>query len=150
MKCDLCEFETLVKEQYAGHRSSHVRRGELEKRPARGKTEHRCKICEKEFHTGPALGSHSRTHWSPKKLASILIKSNDRKGAARKAFSLMGGRYECAICGLPPEWQGKQLTMQLDHIDGDRGNNEFQNLRFLCPNCHTQTPTYGSKKRITK
>jgi hypothetical protein len=39
------------------------------------------------------------------------------------------------------------LVLQLDHIDGDRSNNTIDNLRLLCPNCHTQTPTFGAKRR---
>lgn len=51
----------------------------------------------------------------------------------------------CEICNLPPIWNGKILTLQLDHIDGDRYNNDLSNLRIICPNCHTQTDTYCSK-----
>ena len=50
----------------------------------------------------------------------------------------------CEICGIT-EWNGKPLTLQIDHIDGDRTNNHLDNLMILCPNCHTQTDTYGSK-----
>ena len=55
--------------------------------------------------------------------------------------------YKCAICGNEGEWLGKPLTLQLDHIDGNHTNHSLNNLRFLCPNCHTQTATYGSKSR---
>lgn len=55
--------------------------------------------------------------------------------------------YECAICGNKGEWQGKPLTLQLDHKNGNHKDNRIENLRFLCPNCHTQTETYGSKSR---
>lgn len=51
---------------------------------------------------------------------------------------------ECCICGLT-DWQGNSITLQLDHIDGNRHNNQIHNLRLLCPNCHSQTETYGSK-----
>lgn len=50
---------------------------------------------------------------------------------------------KCEECGLGPEWNGKPLSMQLDHIDGNHTNNELENLRILCPNCHTQTPTHS-------
>lgn len=52
--------------------------------------------------------------------------------------------YICSICGLENVWEGKKLTLQLDHIDGNYNNNKLENLRFLCPNCHSQTDTYGA------
>lgn len=52
---------------------------------------------------------------------------------------------ECAICGLAPKWNGKALKLQLDHIDGNAFNNLFDNLRILCPNCHTQTETFTGR-----
>jgi transposase-like protein len=51
--------------------------------------------------------------------------------------------YKCAICGAV-EWQGKTLSLELDHINGENNDNRIENLRFLCPNCHSQTTTYGS------
>lgn len=52
----------------------------------------------------------------------------------------------CAICGQLPVWNNKPLMMQLDHIDGNHFNNALINLRILCPNCHTQTDTWGTRK----
>lgn len=50
----------------------------------------------------------------------------------------------CEICGIA-EWQGKPLTMNLHHIDGDRNNNSLDNLQVLCPNCHSQTQNFAGK-----
>lgn len=52
----------------------------------------------------------------------------------------------CSECGCPPEWNNKPLTLELDHIDGNPLNDTFENLRFLCPNCHTQQETSRGKK----
>lgn len=54
--------------------------------------------------------------------------------------------YKCAICGCT-EWQGKTLSLELDHINGINNDNRLENLRFLCPNCHSQTTTYGSRNQ---
>lgn len=58
--------------------------------------------------------------------------------------------YHCAICGVK-EWNGKTLSLELDHINGINNDNRLENLRFLCPNCHSQTDTYGSRnQKITE
>lgn len=51
---------------------------------------------------------------------------------------------QCECCSIT-EWNGKPLTFQIDHIDGNILNNELENLKILCPNCHTQTKTWGIK-----
>jgi hypothetical protein len=48
------------------------------------------------------------------------------------------------LCGIA-EWLGKPLSMHLHHKDGDGTNNELDNLEILCPNCHSQTDTYGGR-----
>lgn len=54
--------------------------------------------------------------------------------------------YKCAICGCT-EWQGRTLSLEIDHINGVNNDNRLENLRFLCPNCHSQTTTYGSRNQ---
>ncbi len=55
--------------------------------------------------------------------------------------------YKCYICDKPPFANGKPLVLQLDHINGDRCNNQLSNLRFLCPDCHSQTETYTARNK---
>jgi hypothetical protein len=52
--------------------------------------------------------------------------------------------YACEVCGIS-EHNGKPLKLECDHIDGDHTNNMITNLRLICPNCHSQTPTYKNK-----
>lgn len=52
--------------------------------------------------------------------------------------------YSCHICSIV-EWENKPLNLHLDHINGINSDNRLENLRFLCPNCHSQTDTYCGK-----
>lgn len=52
----------------------------------------------------------------------------------------------CSCCGIN-EWMGEDLSVQIDHINGNSRDNRIENLRALCPNCHSQTTTYGGKRR---
>jgi 5-methylcytosine-specific restriction endonuclease McrA len=54
--------------------------------------------------------------------------------------------YFCSVCNID-QYQGKFIALELDHINGNRRDHRLENLRLLCPNCHSQTPTFRSKKR---
>jgi 5-methylcytosine-specific restriction endonuclease McrA len=58
--------------------------------------------------------------------------------------------YECATCKNQGKHNGLDLTLQLDHINGVKVDQTLSNLRFLCPNCHSQTQTYagGNRKKV--
>ena len=53
----------------------------------------------------------------------------------------------CAECGINDFYNNKPLTLQVDHIDGNAGNNMPDNIRLLCPNCHSQQDNWGAKNK---
>ena len=53
---------------------------------------------------------------------------------------------KCEICNLENQWNGELISLHLDHINGINNDNRIENLRILCPNCHSQTKTYAGKK----
>lgn len=78
----------------------------------------------------------------------LVFKKNsnylNRTGIKKRMIEI-GIKYECCWCGIGPEWNGKKLTLQLDHINSVYNDNRIENLRFLCPNCHTQTDGYAGR-----
>ena len=56
--------------------------------------------------------------------------------------------YKCSICGLDNHWNNKLLVLVLDHINGIYNDNRLDNLRFLCPNCNSQEPTFCGKNKV--
>jgi len=54
--------------------------------------------------------------------------------------------HQCEVCGIT-EWNGKPTPIELDHIDGNHYNNNIENLRVICPNCHAQTDTYRGRNK---
>ena len=65
----------------------------------------------------------------------------------RRALLEVGRLYICEWCKIGETWNNKPITLEIDHIDGDFLNNEVNNLRFLCPNCHSQTSTHNRRKK---
>jgi hypothetical protein len=64
----------------------------------------------------------------------------------RRRLVAMGWLLRCAICDLS-EWLGRPIVLQVDHINGIPTDNRLENLRLLCPNCHSQTETYCGRNR---
>ena len=52
--------------------------------------------------------------------------------------------HACEVCGIK-EWMNNPISLELDHIDGNRTNHSLDNLRIVCPNCHSQTSTYRGR-----
>ena len=70
----------------------------------------------------------------------------ERSHVLRRAMLSTGMAHECRSCGIGDTWNSKPIVLQIEHKDGDPYNNVIGNLEFLCPNCHSQTPTYCRRK----
>lgn len=81
-------------------------------------------------------------------LESLLTKdsSYNRTKLKERLFKEGIKEYKCECCGIS-EWNGKYLSLQLHHINGNHNDNRLENLQILCPNCHSQTDNFSSKKR---
>ena len=90
-----------------------------------------------------------QTYQAKYSLDEILIENSTYANIARlKERLVREGRmeYKCQNCGIN-EWLGNPLSLHLDHINGINNDHRINNLRFLCPNCHSQTETYAGRNK---
>jgi 5-methylcytosine-specific restriction endonuclease McrA len=94
--------------------------------------------------------THSRNHQVDYRLLiteNSIVKSNGNLKLKLIKNGLLSPELGCSICGIKI-WLGKHITLQMDHINGIRSDNRLENLRLICPNCHSQTDTFGAKNKI--
>lgn len=92
----------------------------------------------------------ARTNKVEKK-AVLVDNCTAPKSVARRIIRATIDMTRCVICGLEDTWNGAPLVLQIDHINGRSNDNRIENLRALCPNCHSQTDTYtgrNNKKHV--
>lgn len=91
----------------------------------------------------------SKEERDSKRISISLILNGDHKMrsyALKMRLIEEGIKKEiCEECGVGKIWNDRELNLHLDHADGDSSNNKIENLRMLCPNCHSQTETYAGR-----
>lgn len=98
-------------------------------------------------HTRKALASKTKF------LDEILIKNSsysNRSQIKKRCYKSGLLTEECYSCHIGPNWNGRPLTLQLDHINGINNDHRIENLQILCPNCHTQTSTFAGRNCTTQ
>lgn len=155
LKCDICDKVFENYRQLNGHKSSHKRGEEYAQKRASARVQpaHVCKHCEgpvtfgytksNEFCSSRCFADWSFIHRTIPRIERGECTHNSAAVLKRYLRETCGDA--CAVCGQQPTWNNKPLVLQLDHIDGDSDNNALTNIRLICPNCHTQTDTFGTK-----
>jgi len=143
-----CGKEFKTNRQLIGHKSIHREGGRYSvSRKKSGSEKHECLFCKKEF---------DHNHGSNNKFCTIecFAKYQWEYVSIPKIEQGLGGNLKrylkqkigdyCVECNQESIWNNKPLVLQLDHIDGNSDNNNLKNVRLLCPNCHSQTSTFGN------
>ena len=108
-------------------------------------------------HFKNSTASKKNGKWRTAKLTADEVFVKGRRGRRRekattlKSMMLQSGfNYAYNECGVSDSYNGKPIALQIDHINGDSTDNAKVNLRFLCPNCHSQTDNFGHKNIKSK
>ena len=147
MKCIKCEKEhdgSFGSGKYCSKScaNSRVRTDEVKKKISEGVLKSEWWLnCDYTFNSNPEKIEKTKDTWKSKR------NWDDAHIQSIKKWVKEEKNNTCESCGLN-QWNDKPLVMEVDHIDGDVNNNNINNLRVLCPNCHSQTPTW--RKRKTK
>jgi transposase-like protein len=113
---------------------------------------HSIRECQRQFGFSNASWAKARRRrevvaraqrWT---IDELLVLASSRFTVKRRLLADGIIHNKCDWCGLS-EWRGRALSIQLDHVNGVYDDHRLENLRMLCPNCHSQTETFGAKGR---
>ena len=98
----------------------------------------------KGWNRGDVLGLRKL---NTKPLEDILVKDSTYSSSHGLRKRLIQAGFKEAVCEMchRSTWNGAPISLELNHINGDRLDHRLENLQLLCPNCHAQTPTYRGK-----
>lgn len=92
----------------------------------------------------------TKKHWSSFLVLNTNLSYRLDPKTLRRCLIEYGKKYECEKCKIVDIWQNDKIVLEIDHINGNWKDNTPDNLRFLCPNCHSQTSNFYHKKRVKK
>ncbi|MFF1725172.1 HNH endonuclease signature motif containing protein [Streptomyces sviceus] len=103
-------------------------------------------------HFTPVMRTERQRYNQRRRTAEEILVEDTSKDARRvpssrlkRAMSELGVEECCAMCGIEGVWLGEPLPLEVDHINGNWRNNRVENLRLLCPNCHSTTDSYRGR-----
>jgi 5-methylcytosine-specific restriction endonuclease McrA len=106
-----------------------------------------CMNCaiEFEYHPSQSSGKYCSNKCQGEFSVKQRLTENSNYSKSIRKYILSIRAEVCEECGQTNVHNDKHLTLQIDHVNGNNKDNRVENLRVICPNCHTQTHNWGVK-----